>query len=71
MPKLIVKKGPNRGIVYTFAENTVTIGRDYVNQILLVDQTVSRQHARLTLRDGKWYVEDLKSRNGTFLNGAR
>ena len=70
MPKLIVKKGPNRGIVYTFAESTVTIGRDYVNQILLVDQTVSRQHARLTLRDGKWYVEDLKSRNGTSLNGA-
>ena len=69
MPKLIVKRGPNRGIVYTFAENKVTIGRDYKNLILLVDQTVSRQHAELAFEDGKWFLDDLGSRNGTTLNG--
>ena len=68
MPKLIVKRGPNRGIVYTFAENKVTLGRDYKNLILLVDQTVSRQHAELAFEDGKWFLDDLDSRNGTTLN---
>ena len=71
MPKLIVKRGPNRGIVYTFAESKVTIGRDYTNPIFLVDQTVSRQHAQLTLEDDVWYLDDLGSRNGTRINGKQ
>ncbi len=69
MPRLIVKRGPNRGIVYTFAESKVTLGRDYTNLIHLVDQTVSRHHAELTFEDGEWRLKDLDSRNGTTLNG--
>ena len=35
------------------------------------DQTVSRPHARLWTESGGWWVEDLGSRNGTFVNGDR
>ncbi len=69
MPRLIVKRGPNRGIVYTFAESKATIGRDYTNLIHLVDQTVSRRHAELSFDNGQWSIQDLGSRNGTAVNG--
>ncbi len=46
-----------------------TLGRDVNNAIVVDDQFASSQHAVLTFRGRTWYVEDLKSTNGTFLNG--
>jgi signal transduction histidine kinase/ActR/RegA family two-component response regulator len=48
-----------------------TLGRGKGSTILLKAEAVSRKHARLSCQDGKWYVEDLESHNGTFLNGDR
>ena len=50
---------------------SVTIGRDARNDITFSSASVSRDHAAVTLRDGRWYVEDRGSFNGTFLNGVR
>ncbi|HLW36873.1 MAG TPA: FHA domain-containing protein [Candidatus Eremiobacteraceae bacterium] len=47
------------------------IGRSRACHIILDDETVSKQHARLTLEDGRPCVEDLQSTNGTSLNGKR
>jgi pSer/pThr/pTyr-binding forkhead associated (FHA) protein len=52
-------------------ENSVTIGRDETNDLTFGSSTVSREHAAVTFRDGRWYVEDRGSYNGTFLNGVR
>jgi pSer/pThr/pTyr-binding forkhead associated (FHA) protein len=52
-------------------ENSVTIGRDETNDLTFGSPTVSREHAAVTSRDGRWYVEDRGSYNGTFLNGVR
>ena len=52
-------------------KESVTIGRDAVNDLTFESQSVSREHAALMLRDGRWYVEDRGSFNGTFLNGTR
>ena len=50
---------------------SVTIGRDDSNDLTFTSATVSRDHAALRVTDGRWYVEDRGSFNGTFLNGTR
>jgi pSer/pThr/pTyr-binding forkhead associated (FHA) protein len=47
-----------------------TLGRDVNNAIVIDDSFASAQHAILTFRGRTWYVEDLRSTNGTFVNGA-
>src|SRR5919204_1341790 len=51
--------------------DSVTIGRDPRNDLVLESAAVSRDHAAVIFRDGHWYVEDRGSFNGTFLNGTR
>jgi FHA domain-containing protein len=47
-----------------------TLGRDVNNGIVLDDPFASVEHAVLTYRGRNWYVEDLQSTNGTFVNGV-
>ena len=47
-----------------------TLGRDVNIAIVVDDEFVSAEHAVLTFRGRTWYVEDLESTNGTFVNGS-
>lgn len=47
----------------------ITVGRDPSNDIAIPNITVSRNHAVFTTENGKLYINDLKSRNGTIING--
>jgi len=57
----------------------LTVGRARKNEIPTIDLTpyggreagVSRQHGRLLHKDNQWFIEDLSSTNGTFVNGAK
>ncbi len=55
----------------TFEKEEVTIGRLAGNDIVLGKGNVSKYHSRIVLKDGKYIVVDLKSTNGTFVNGKK
>jgi pSer/pThr/pTyr-binding forkhead associated (FHA) protein len=51
---------------------TLSIGRREDNDICLRNDTfTSRYHARIHWRDGRWWLEDLNSKNGTFLDSGQ
>ncbi len=47
------------------------LGREETNHMVLVDSSVSKRHAKVTYQESDFYLEDLKSVNGTYLNGER
>src|SRR5262245_9346244 len=51
--------------------DVLLLGRDKACDIVLMEDTVSRKHARIVRSGDGSYLEDLQSRNGTFLNGRR
>jgi transcriptional regulator with GAF, ATPase, and Fis domain len=68
--KLVIIKGAQRGTEFVIASDVIRIGKAPDNDLALVDETVSRVHFEI-MRDAKGYlVRDLKSTNGTFLDGA-
>jgi two-component system cell cycle response regulator len=68
---LLRMDGVGAGQVLSVAQTPFTMGRHATNQLPIDDDSISRFHARFVCEDGKYFVEDLASRNGTFLQGKR
>lgn len=66
-----VVAGPRRGDELPVLSPVVTIGQGPQNDIVLDDDSVSRNHARLELELGSWMITDLDSTNGTEVEGVR
>ncbi len=47
------------------------IGRQGDNHLILRDNRASRNHARIVVKNGEYFIEDLKSRHGVYVNGQR
>ncbi|WP_404373546.1 FHA domain-containing protein [Corallococcus coralloides] len=62
-------QGLQVGRELAFEQAEVKIGRTSENDLVLHDHGVSRRHARITARDGRYFAEDVGSANGTQLNG--
>lgn len=72
MPRtLVVTEGSLQGTTITLGQAPILIGRAPECTLVLEDDYASSRHARLSLADGVWLVEDLGSTNGTFLGRAR
>jgi serine phosphatase RsbU (regulator of sigma subunit) len=71
MPILHVLSGPGAGRVFEFSQPEIVVGRDPHCDFTLSSRTVSRQHAAIRRRADAWYLEDLRSVNGTVVNGRR
>ncbi len=67
----IVVKGLEEGVTQPFSEDRITIGRRSENHVVLEDDNISRQHLTIERRDGQYFVCDLGSANGVFLNDQR
>ncbi len=69
MPALQIVHGPGQGQMFTLGPEETVLGRLPECQVVLPSRAVSRRHARIFFRQGRFYLEDLGSRNGTLLNG--
>jgi two-component system, cell cycle response regulator len=70
--QLTVISGPNAGRAHLIREKETLLGRGKEAHIALDDAGTSRVHARILLtQDGRYMLEDMKSRNGTFVDGKR
>ncbi|MCA8959016.1 MAG: protein kinase [Planctomycetes bacterium] len=71
MPKLYIENGVDRGKSYIIKKDEPFFaGRDKAAQVVISDEMASRRHFQIEHRDAKYYIRDLDSSNGTFLNGS-
>ena len=71
MPKIYVMNGPDKGRSFEVDEEAIFVGRAPDNEIHIKDKSVSRKHLKIVKRGEKYYVTDLGSKNGTFIDGMR
>ena len=55
--------------IFSFNLVEISVGRDPAADLCLDHPTISARHAHLSFHHSQWWVEDLHSKNGTFLNG--
>jgi len=69
--KLVATEGPLKGDFWTNWEGDLTIGRSPENHVVLQEDVVSTAHAKIRQDDGLFFIDDLGSSNGTFVQGTR
>lgn len=71
MTNLVVIDGPMKGRAFALRGNTTSIGRSPDNDVQFKDHSVSLNHARIVRRANRFFIADVKSRNGTWVNGQQ
>lgn len=69
--QLVVTGGQLAGTKLTLGEAQITIGRAEDSTLVITDDYASARHARLVPRSGQWFIEDLGSTNGTYLDRSK
>ncbi|RKH48410.1 FHA domain-containing protein [Corallococcus sicarius] len=68
---LVYNPGQTDELSYPLGDAPLTIGRADDQSICIPHRSLSRQHARIESSDGRFFVTDLQSKNGTFVNGVQ
>jgi pSer/pThr/pTyr-binding forkhead associated (FHA) protein len=69
--RLVRMNGPQQDRRIDLPGTVCSLGRDPTADIRLEEESVSKQHARLTFEADTFHIEDLESSNGTYVNGRR
>jgi pSer/pThr/pTyr-binding forkhead associated (FHA) protein len=69
--ELVVTEADGAPRTYPMTQEALQIGRSESCQVVLQDTYASQMHARVYPKDGEWFVEDLGSTNGTYLNRVK
>ena len=69
MIKLYTMDGSDEGQSFDLNADTIYVGRSAVNHVRIKDKFVSRKHLMIVRKGNKYFIKDLKSKNGTFVNG--
>jgi pSer/pThr/pTyr-binding forkhead associated (FHA) protein len=70
MASLLVIEGPNQNTRIPLERDRIVLGRDSACDVVINVPTVSSEHAHIIRKAGQYYIEDLKSRDGTQVNGT-
>ena len=70
-PVLVMNEGELAGQRWTLNDSELLIGRGNDSDVVLPERQVSRHHLKVLYRDGRYLLQDLDSKNGTFLNGQQ
>jgi FHA domain containing protein len=66
-----ILKNLSTGDVYEVTSNPFTIGKSQTCNLVIADKVVSRHHAEIVQYGDKYFIKDLSSTNGTFINGNK
>ena len=66
-----ILKNLSTGDVYEVTSNPFTIGKSQTCNLVIADKVVSRHHAEVVQYGDKYFIKDLSSTNGTFINGNK
>jgi pSer/pThr/pTyr-binding forkhead associated (FHA) protein len=69
-PHLLAYGGPGKGAEFPLSGDEILIGRDPGADIAIDDASMSRRHALILRRGGRFFLRDLGSANGTYLDGV-
>jgi len=71
MINVFIQSGPQHGKSFKLEDDPIVIGRSPENDIQIKDSSISRSHLKVLRKKRRYFVEDLRTTNGTFINGKR
>ena len=68
---LTCTEGTMKGCEFLLDKTPLFLGREAELKIVDADRIASRKHCKVTFENGNWYIEDLRSHNGTWVNSKK